>query len=518
MPTRKFTLNWYGAGISVRILLINLLFLVIIAGGCIALIMGVYGNVYDSEKRFLTDALQQLELQMRYQSSDDPEISLRLQQWSVVFNDPEMNILLFDKSGKLITSQNPIKKKFPELGTTSEFTWAEQIALRLFRIRPEEIKFFPANYENFLSTLQIQTMLALKDDDYILMFTRNIQMKDQAIRLTGYIRLDELTHAINFFQQLIIPAIWFFLMMGMIQAILLGQMISGPLRRLARQLQQIRLKPGTRLRVPQSVQSNTEISVLYEFIRDMLDTIRDASQNSKAIIEDFIHEIKNPLASIESAIQSIRKLKDPEKINLLMKIIEYDLRRIIRILHDVDALFAAGSEGNTYVTNFANVMLVPTLQAMVTHLNSQTQLENKQVKLRYVFDRDQIAIRANKFYFEQMLINLLGNAISFSSSGSEVVLQTITSADGKYVDIVIDDQGSGIPAGKLAKIFDRFYTDRENAPRTGEGMYHSGLGLSIAKQTASSLGGQIWAENRLNADRRIIGARFVVRLPLIDEK
>ena len=342
-------------------------------------------------------------------------------------------------------------------------------------------------------------------------------MQDRLVQLRGYIPLEELTHAVNWIQQLIAPAFWLFLVITSIQAVLLGQMISGPLQRLARRLQNIRLDPKAKLLTPSSVRGNSEISLLYQFIREMLETIRESSQTNKAIIEDFIHEIKNPLASIESAIQSIRKIKDPEKNAMLIKIIEQDLRRMIRILHDVDALIAAGSEGNTYVTNYTDVRLIPSLQKIITYLNRQGATEEKKVTIRYVYDRE-VTIRANQFYFEQMLINLLANAMAFSPPHGEVVVQTVTAADGHSVDIIIDDWGAGIPVGKLAKIFERFYTDRENAPRTGEGMYHSGLGLSIAKQTASSMGGQIWAENRLNSNKNIIGARFNVRLPVIEKK
>ncbi len=510
MPTPKFTLNWYGAGISLRIFVINLLFLTLVGGGVIALMLSVYSNAYEAEKKFLTNALQQLDVSLRYLRSDDPQLNRHLQQWGVLFSDP--NLLAELTSGsETIASVAPLAPVRPN--TVPTMDWQTNLALRLFHIDPNTILPVP----DLTSPAAYRLSLAQHDDDFVLVFARNIMLQDRMVRLRGYIPLEELTHAINWIRQLIAPVFWLFLVISSIQAILLGQMISGPLQRLARRLQYIRLDPKAKLLTPSSVQGNSEISLLYRFIREMLETIRESSQTNKAIIEDFIHEIKNPLASIESAIQSIRKIKDPEKNAMLIKIIEHDLRRMIRILHDVDALFAAGSEGNTYVTNFADVPLVPSLQQIVKHLNQQATTDEKKVQIRYVYDRE-ITIRANQFYFEQMMINLLTNAMSFSPPHGEVVLQTIATADGQHVDIIVDDWGTGIPAGKLAKVFERFYTDRENAPRTGEGMYHSGLGLSIAKQTAASMGGQIWAENRLNSNKNIIGARFNVRLPVVEKK
>ncbi len=109
----------------------------------------------------------------------------------------------------------------------------------------------------------------------------------------------------------------------------------------------------------------------------------------------------------------------------------------------------------------------------------------------------------------QVMQNLISNALSFAPLGSEVVVSVHVTKD-RYVDLIVEDEGGGIPEAKLEAIFDRFYSERPKDEKFGT---HSGLGLSISKQIVEAHHGQIWAENRLGPDGQVIGARFTVRLP-----
>ena len=219
---------------------------------------------------------------------------------------------------------------------------------------------------------------------------------------------------------------------------------------------------------------------------------------------DVAHEIKNPLSSIRSAIETLRRIDDPTKQRRLTAIIAEDVGRLDRLISDISDASRIDAELSRVATE--PVDIAPILQALA-EINEATRDETDP-GIRLELGEGRLVVQGVEGRIVQVLRNLIGNAESFSPVGGEIGL--LAREDGAVVEIVVEDSGPGIPDGKLEGIFDRFYSERPQGERFGQ---HSGLGLSISRQIVEALRGQIVAENRRDERGAVLGARFTVRLP-----
>jgi two-component system sensor histidine kinase ChvG len=219
---------------------------------------------------------------------------------------------------------------------------------------------------------------------------------------------------------------------------------------------------------------------------------------------DVAHEIKNPLSSIRSAIETLRRIDDPVKQRRLTAIIAEDVGRLDRLISDISDASRIDAELSRVATE--PVDIAPILSALA-EINAATR-DDEDPHIRLELGEGKLVVQGVEGRVVQVLRNLLGNAESFSPPGGEIVLRAQES--GAMVEIAVEDSGPGIPQAKLENIFDRFYSERPQGERFGQ---HSGLGLSISRQIVEALRGQIVAENRRDANGAVLGARFVVRLP-----
>jgi two-component system sensor histidine kinase ChvG len=219
---------------------------------------------------------------------------------------------------------------------------------------------------------------------------------------------------------------------------------------------------------------------------------------------DVAHEIKNPLSSIRSAIETLRRIDDPAKQSRLTAIIAEDVGRLDRLITDISDASRIDAELSRVATE--PVDLVPILTALA-EIDDATR-DDDGPRLVLELGEGGLVVQAVADRLVQVLRNLIGNAHSFSPPNGRILL-SVTS-DGAMIDIAVEDEGPGIPNAKLENIFDRFYSERPQGERFGT---HSGLGLSISRQIVEALKGKISAENRRDAEGRVLGARFVVRLP-----
>ena len=229
---------------------------------------------------------------------------------------------------------------------------------------------------------------------------------------------------------------------------------------------------------------------------------------------DVAHEIKNPLSSLKSAIETIQRIEDPARRVQLFGIASEDLRRIDRLITDISDASRLDAELSRATSERVDVGLL--LQAL-TEVIGATWGEDGPVLERGPGLQDEDL--AGRFLVDgvedrlvQVVRNLLANARSFSPPGGKVTIDC--RRDGRAVEITISDQGPGIPAGKEEAIFDRFYSDRPPGEKFGT---HSGLGLSISKQIVTATGGTIRARNLGEDPAHPEGACFTVRLPAVRE-
>jgi two-component system sensor histidine kinase ChvG len=294
-------------------------------------------------------------------------------------------------------------------------------------------------------------------------------------------------------------------------SLLLASTIAGPVRRLADSAERVRRRIRTRVEIPDFTRRRDEIGHLSGALRDMTDALYNRIEAIEMFAADVSHELKNPLTSLRSAVETLPLAKNDNSRGRLLAVIEHDVRRLDRLISDISDASRLDAE---LQRNDTAPVDVRRLLTTLTSVANETKLgHDVGVEVRFEgAATDAFSVPGHDSRLGQVITNLVTNAQSFSTPGGKVRI-VCRRLKGK-IEIVVDDDGPGIGLDALERIFERFYTDR---PHQGFGQ-NSGLGLSISKQIVEAHSGTIWAENRIgpaNADGEIpvLGARFVVRLP-----
>ncbi|MBN9581941.1 MAG: sensor histidine kinase [Afipia sp.] len=294
-------------------------------------------------------------------------------------------------------------------------------------------------------------------------------------------------------------------------SLLLASTIAGPMRRLADSAERIRRRTKSRVEIPDFSARGDEIGHLSRALRDMTDALYNRIEGIERFAADVAHELKNPLTSMRSAVETLPLARSDDSRSRLLAVIEHDVRRLDRLISDISD--ASRLDAELQRQDVAPVDLRRLLNTLVAVANETNHENDVKVEARFEGSpSDSFSAPGHDSRLGQVIANLLSNAQSFSRPGSKVRITCRRVRN--EIEIVVDDDGPGIRPGALEKIFERFYTDR---PHQGFGQ-NSGLGLSISKQIVEAHGGRLWAENRpgpvdAEGDARIAGARFVVRLP-----
>ena len=296
-------------------------------------------------------------------------------------------------------------------------------------------------------------------------------------------------------------------------SLVLASTIANPLSDLAaaaeigRGRDQRAMSPG-RVRIPDLSARPDEIGRLSIAMRGMVTALYDRIDANEQFAADVSHEIKNPLASLRSAVGSLRLVKKVEHREKLLDVIEHDVRRLDRLVSDISNASRLDSELVKEEEEEFNLM--KTLSNLTEYLGQQAG--EKGVELITDFPADPIRISGLEARLAQVFVNLITNAISFCDTGDAV--RVWARRRENRILVVIEDTGPGIPEQALTTIFNRFYSER---PKSDFGN-HSGLGLAISKQIIEAHGGVIWAENirptQADITSEPLGARFVVGLPV----
>jgi two-component system sensor histidine kinase ChvG len=294
----------------------------------------------------------------------------------------------------------------------------------------------------------------------------------------------------------------------LVLSLLLASTIAGPVRRLADSAERVRHRIKSRVEIPDFTQRRDEIGHLSGALRDMTEALYNRIEAIERFAADVAHELKNPLTSLRSAVETLPLARNEDSRGRLLAVIEHDVRRLDRLISDISD--ASRLDAELQRQDAAPVELRRVLNTLVSTANETRLGSNVRVDIRFEgLATDSFAVHGHDLRLGQVISNLLVNAQSFSQVGGTVRI-ACRRVRGE-IEIVVDDDGPGIQADALEKIFERFYTDR---PHQGFGQ-NSGLGLSISKQIVAAHNGRIWAENRMTRDGAVAGARFVVRLPAL---
>ena len=312
------------------------------------------------------------------------------------------------------------------------------------------------------------------------------------------------------------------LLMMAITSLLLAGTIALPLRQLAQAADGIQTNLRRRQDLPDFSYRRDEIADLSTTLSKMTDALYKRIESSERFAADVAHELKNPLTSVRSAAETLARVKSDADRTLLTDTIQNDVKRLTRLIDDISK--ATRADADMALNDAAPVNLASQLSTLAEMFNSLHVADGQHVVLELAATgmplQQAYTVIGHDIRLGQVFKNLLDNALSFSPAPGHVWVKV--NRDRDRIQIAVEDEGPGIPAGNLEKIFNRFYTDRP----VGSFGNNSGLGLSICEEIVKAHGGTICAENRIaNSVQRtgtselgvvasqVLGARFVVDLP-----
>ena len=294
-------------------------------------------------------------------------------------------------------------------------------------------------------------------------------------------------------------------------SILLAGTIAEPVRRLADAAESVRRRIRSRVEIPDFTRRRDEIGHLSGTLRDMTNALYRRIEAIESFAADVSHELKNPLTSLRSAVETLPLAKTDDSRSRLLNIIQHDVKRLDRLISDISD--ASRLDAELQRQEAAPVDMAKLLSTLVAVANEVKREDGVNVTLRFE-GGGMRAFQApgHDSRLGQVVDNLIENARSFSPPDGTV--RVTCRRLRQQIEIFVDDDGPGVRPEVREKVFERFYTDR---PQQGFGQ-NSGLGLSISKQIVDAHGGAIWVENRTGAlgpdgEPKVLGARFIVRLP-----
>jgi len=298
-------------------------------------------------------------------------------------------------------------------------------------------------------------------------------------------------------------------------SILLAGAIAGPVRRLADAAERVRQGIKSRQEIPDFTYRTDEIGHLSGALRDMTQALYRRIDAIESFAADVSHELKNPLTSLRSAVETLPLARSDESRGRLLEIIQHDVKRLDRLISDISD--ASRLDAELSRAEARRVDMRRLITTVVSVANERRRPKDATIQLDIETPTAEgdgpFAIVGHDSRLGQVVNNLLDNARSFSPPDAKV--RVALRRTKSHVELVCEDEGPGIPEHALERIFERFYTDR---PEQGFGQ-NSGLGLSISRQIVQAHRGTIQAENRPgpadeDGEPTVRGARFIVRLPL----
>jgi len=304
----------------------------------------------------------------------------------------------------------------------------------------------------------------------------------------------------------LIPFILIAISVMLISSLLLNSLIAQPVRRLSRAADRVRLSRARAISLPDLARRDDELGDLTRSLESMTHSLSERMDAIESFAADVAHEIRNPLTSLRSAVETLDVVKDPAARERLLGILKNDVQRLDRLVTDISNASRLDAELSRDAPKAVD------LERLVTDIVGLYQAMAKPGDVTVRFEgpgaMDPVTVLGREGPLGQIFRNLIDNARSFSPPGGEVVVH-MSRARGQVVSTVADS-GPGIPPDNLETIFERFYTSRPKGAAFGG---NSGLGLSIARQIAEAHGGVLKAENRVDASGEVVGALFTLILP-----
>ncbi|MCW8915132.1 MAG: sensor histidine kinase [Magnetovibrio sp.] len=403
--------------------------------------------------------------------------------------------------------ENPLNKVFRAFDTI--YMWLP--GTEEFPLYRENIDQHAEDYREAVGALQGETWVArrtMPDGSLVLSVAMPVTRYKQTL---GVLMLSKSSHEIDeaLFEvrKDILGIFGVTLILTVAMSLYLGGTIARPIRILARAAHRVRSGHHRQHTIPTIKGRDDEIEELASALNDMTEALWARMDAIEAFAADVSHEIKNPLTSLKSAVETATRLKDPDQQRKLMDVIQEDVERLDRLISDISDASRLDAELSRAETAPVDIgKMLATLVDIYTHTADENAPE-------FIFKTENdLLVEAMEDRLVQVIRNLITNAISFSPKGPSNSIFINAIRNNNAIHITIEDQGPGIQPGKEQDIFNRFYTERPDSEDFGQ---HSGLGLSISKQIVEAHGGTLTASNSTKADGTICGACFTVCLPSV---
>ena len=500
------------ASLRTRILAVNIIVLALLAGSLFYLdayrnqLMAERINQAGAEARIIGDALA------------ETPASGRRALLARIGGEQHLRLRLYDIHGKLVIDSFAIAEPSYRFVDPAGDPWQQDVARAIDRGMnfvlttpevppyrdpvPDVAAAWPELQEARTSGLAAMRQRAAPDQTPVLSAAVPVGIRGELLLSTR--NATALTQAVRDARQTLAIVVLVALIISVQLSLFLARTIVQPLRELVRAAVRVRLGREREVVVPRLPERGDEIGLLSRAVSDMASALRQRIDAVEAFAADVAHEIKNPLASLRSALESLDKVEDPKLRRQLAAIAQHDVQRIDRLITEIAA--ASRIDAELSRTQFAPVEIGALLTRLITARRHSGVDGNREVRLKQagvaaiiVGDAPQLA---------RVFENLLDNAVSFSPETGEI--EVTVDHDDEAVRIAISDHGPGIPADARERIFERFHSLRPEGEDFGG---HSGLGLAIARTIVAAQDGSLTATDRLD---RQPGARLVVELPLTE--
>lgn len=310
----------------------------------------------------------------------------------------------------------------------------------------------------------------------------------------------------------LLPFIIMAIAVSLASSFLLNQLIAQPVLRLARAADRVRLSRARAIILPDLADREDELGDLTRSLQSMTSALTSRMDAIERFAADVAHEIRNPLTSIRSAVETLDIVSEPASRAKLMGILKQDVGRLDRLITDISNASRLDAELSR---DAPRPIDLPRLMSDLSALYSQSATPGEASVIMLDAEAlESLTISGREGPLSQVFRNLIDNARSFTRQADDGERQVRIDLRrvGAEARVTIEDDGPGIPPENLETVFERFYTSRPRGALFGG---NSGLGLSIARQIVEAHSGHIWAENRVDEEGQILGARFSVSLPCL---
>ena len=501
--------NWFGQlPLTRRILAVNLLTIVLLAFG--VLYLDVFRNQLSEERLNLIHREAEMTTSVLAASPAEARDSVLLS----LARSTGSRIRIYGSDGSLETDSWKATGPTYELRDPTTQKWNKDAARALDRgfnalvgAKPLDDFVEPANdrlqswSEGLYAKQTGQAVTMVRNaPDLTPVFSAAAPLGNATVLLTTNDR--EFTRTVRSQRTSLAVAMAVAVLLSVLLSLFLARTIVRPLRRIALAAHRVRLGRAREVKVPRLPSRTDEIGLLARSVSDMSQSLRQRIDNIEHFAADVTHELKNPLASLRSALDGLDRVEDPKLKLQLLAVAKDDVVRLDRLIGDISE--AARTDAELARAKFEPVDLGPVIEQLVS--SWEHRREKGDARLAFARPRRATAVvlgDVNRLV--RAIDNIIDNAISFSPPGG--LVEIAAARVGDEVRIRIDDEGPGVPEEAREAIFNRFHSVRPEEEHFGR---HSGLGLAIARAIVEGHDGEIDVQDRDDAPS---GARFIIRLP-----